>query len=563
MPTRTNAVRSRGSHADALTDRHPNHQTARRLALAAGLCVAGLMCTPKEAMAQGQLVYSQLGIINNSGSSQNEQTWAWGAPSIDADGTVAYRRGRAAYLAGISSITPVIEGGYTSTGQLIRVVDQADSSPRISDGVVYLASARLGGPYLYRSTDRSVETIISPGQLLDATTGARANPRAQNFGYMSAQGNRLTGVIDTLLPDDPYGISRPAIFRVDGQQTTLVTQLVDSIAPGTNQPFSIERNAFYSRPITPILDRQGRVIFTSYLNTYQTATRFTSGIWSHTADGSLTALYLPTPNTSDPVPDAFSGLSVNSQGDILFRTPTNGQYVRSNSTGALRQVSTSAAFSIPNNQTYSRGLLNDSGAVLSLVGASSVVNGVRTELAALTITHESGAQQVIARSGDRLPGFASLFFGAPSPVGSQIPTDSARVESFSSQRGFNSIAFGALTFNNLNQAVFLANFTDGTAFARLALVAYDPLGGLSTLAVTGRPLPALGLNQTIVSIDFIGDSNTTSGHATGLNDQGLVAFRASFNDGSSRLITVQLPTPGALTTLALASMLATRRRRAR
>lgn len=560
MPTRTETVRSCRSDANALNDRNPNQRIARRLGIAAGLCLAGLMCT-EHVMAQGQLVYQQLGLINTSGSSQSEQTWAWGAPNIDRDGTVAYRRGRSAYLAGINSITPVIEGGYTPTGQFIRVVDQSDRSPRITEGVVYLPSVWLGGPYLYRSIDRSIETMIAPGQLLDPTSGARVHPRAQNFGFMSAQGNRLTGVVDALLPDQPENLRRPAIFRIDGQQTTLVTQLFGTTAPGTEQPFLVDTTSFNTSPITPIMDRQGRVPFTSLLNTYQTPTRYAAGIWSHSPTGGLTALYLAAPNSADPVP--IGGISVNSQGDVLFSSTIGRQYVRSNATGALRLVSTSAASPSANVITSARGLINDSGSVLSSVTATYAVNGRRTDYAALIITSATGDQRLIARSGDLLPGSSSLFFGTPPLSGSSLPSDVAREESFGSQRGFNSIAFGSPAFNNAGQAVFYASFTDGTSLGQIALVAYDPIGGLTTLAAYGQPLSALGMAHTVTSIDFIGGSNTTSGHATGLNDQGLVAFRASFSDGSSRLITVQLPSPGALTTLALASIFAARRRRVR
>lgn len=514
-------------------------------------------------MAQGQLVYSQLGPVNTTGNPQLDQVRAYGAPSVDSNGSVAYRRfsvdGRSTYLANGVFISPAIIASLNPSSPDYAVMDQSFRSPLFTSGMVYAASRDLGGPYVYRSVNGVIETALRPNLPVDTSTGTVVTTVNGSLGQLAGQGTSLVASVMTRTPNDPTALYRPSLVRIDGTQPTLIASLGSTIAPGTNQTFALNSSVSV---LTPSMDPSGRVIFAADLANTNLASSFSSGIWAHSTSGGLTPLHLARTNTNDPRPTGPA--SVNAQGDIVFRTIAHNVYTRSNATGQIQLVNTRSALPPLAGATVHNTLINNSGEVLTVL--NTTLGGPNLgRLNALVLTSPTGDPRIIAQSDHQLPGFIDHSIGLlPPPAASTF--SGANEQLFSPRLGYTA-SFAEIAFNNLGQAAFFVHCESATNPNNLALLAYDPRGGLVTLALVGRPLPAslpsLTSTATVTEINFIGNTNTTSGYATGLNDRGLVAFRASFNDGSSRLITVQLPTPGALTTLALASLLATRRRRAR
>ena len=97
-----------------------------------------------------------------------------------------------------------------------------------------------------------------------------------------------------------------------------------------------------------------------------------------------------------------------------------------------------------------------------------------------------------------------------------------------------------------------------------ALYGWDPTGGLILVARTGDLLEVapgdLRRIDALTSLNALG-SGGEDGRVTGLSDNGLLAFRAQFIDGSSGVFVAQIPTPGAASLLGLATLSAARRRR--
>lgn len=104
------------------------------------------------------------------------------------------------------------------------------------------------------------------------------------------------------------------------------------------------------------------------------------------------------------------------------------------------------------------------------------------------------------------------------------------------------------------------------------LFAWDPEGGLMTVAYEGQEVQLASDDfRTIKFIDFAGsfangDNSSlpggTGGSSIGLNDQGLMAFGIRFEDGSSGVYTLRVPSPGSLMVVfGGCAFLASRRRR--
>jgi hypothetical protein len=524
------------------------------------IAAAGLMCST-QAFAQGQLVYSQLGPVNPPNPFVNS-TSPRSAPSLDADGRVAYLRStnsRSIYTALGDTIAPSILENRDTTSPDYRPIDSSGRSPLITLGTVYAAEISTTlGPRVYRNDNGVVQTILSPNQLLDAAAGTVVAGQSGPLGILAGHGNSLVVPLRTRTPNDPESLYRTSLIRIDGTQTTLISTMGLTAATGTTQQFATNSNP---RSANSLIDPTGRVYFSASLAQGTSGQQYTAGIWTHSLTGGMVPLYLARTNTNDPIPSG--AFSVNAQGDIAFRSTNNISYIRSNTTGELTPIQI-----LPgqpdtlNSVTRNLAVLNNNGQVLSSLSFSSSPSG---RAQAVVITDPTLGPRVIARSGDPLPGFAGMFMS----LSLNLPASGSDLPLFSPLLNTNSTAsFDQIALNNLGQAVFLGGGGSFGATTDLnALFAYDPRGGLVTLALVGQRLPAslpgLASTATVTEINFVGNANTTSGFATGLNDQGLVAFRASFSDGSSRLITVQLPSAGALTTLALASVFAARRRRVR
>ncbi|MBL0869098.1 MAG: hypothetical protein IBJ18_00810 [Phycisphaerales bacterium] len=517
-----------------------------------------------HAHAQGQLIYNQLGPVNLANPFFDLPSPS-SAPSLDADGRVAYSRWIASFgsihTALGNTITPAIVLNPDPSSADYRPMSFSRRSPLISNGTVYsinIDSNAAAGTRIYRNANGVVETILSPNQLLDAATGTIAAGQTNPVGTIAGQGQSLVVPLRTRTPNDPDSLNRTSLIRIDGSQTTLISTMGLTPAPGTTQQFA--SNAL-STSVRASMDPTGRVLFSTSLAAGASGQQFAAGIWSHTLAGGITPLYLARSNTADPVPTG--PLSVNAQGDIAFLSTDNNAYVYSASTGNVQPVSARAPFHPAPSSTIALNqvVLNNAGQVLSSVSLSSSPTG---RAQAIVITDPTLGSRVIARSGDPLPGFSGMVQSL-SVIGSSSAVD---LQLFSPRLSTNSVTyFDQIALNNAGQAAFMGGGSTGLSTELNALFAYDPQGGLVTLALVGRPLPTslpgLASSATVTQIDFIGNSNTTSGYATGLNDQGIVAFRAAFSDGSSRLITVQIPSPGALSTLALASLIVARRRRGR
>jgi MYXO-CTERM domain-containing protein len=95
-----------------------------------------------------------------------------------------------------------------------------------------------------------------------------------------------------------------------------------------------------------------------------------------------------------------------------------------------------------------------------------------------------------------------------------------------------------------------------------ALFGWDPVLGMQLIARTGDLFQvATGDERLVTSIGGIASSGGQDGRVRSLNDAGLLAFELDFADGSSGIFTATIPSPASLAPLALAALVARRRRR--
>jgi hypothetical protein len=124
--------------------------------------------------------------------------------------------------------------------------------------------------------------------------------------------------------------------------------------------------------------------------------------------------------------------------------------------------------------------------------------------------------------------------------------------------GTSFAGFGSLALNASSQAAFTASLTgDGMNDANNRGIWATDLGGSPQLIVREGDLleVAPGEFRTIHSLEFIAGSGNGDGRASGFNNRGQLAFRASFIDGSSGLFVsnvVAIPEPQSLVLFALA-----------
>lgn len=130
-----------------------------------------------------------------------------------------------------------------------------------------------------------------------------------------------------------------------------------------------------------------------------------------------------------------------------------------------------------------------------------------------------------------------------------------------------------MTLNERGQCMFVAGADFGSGENLTTLFAYDPIEGLNPIVYAGATLTVDGSPLIVSSFHVPGmlfnnpdpagqsGSGNQDGVRTYLNDLGQGVVTVSFTDGSTRVMTFTIPEPHAAAGLALAGMLACRKRR--
>jgi hypothetical protein len=217
--------------------------------------------------------------------------------------------------------------------------------------------------------------------------------------------------------------------------------------------------------------------------------------------------------------------------------------------------------------------INNAGEIAFAATLGTGVGGVDVDNDAGIWAHRDGALQLIAREGSPAPGLPSgVKFGSlwASPIlngtghtafsaslaGDGVTAANSRTI-FSEGRGalqpvartgsqapgtpdgaaFGDFVANGLALNGRGQAAFMGLLKiEGavTAANDRGLWAQDPAGMLQLIAREGDPLEvAPGDVRTIATLIYLAETGNEDGRASGFNDLGQLAFRATFTDGSS------------------------------
>jgi hypothetical protein len=146
----------------------------------------------------------------------------------------------------------------------------------------------------------------------------------------------------------------------------------------------------------------------------------------------------------------------------------------------------------------------------------------------------SGSLNLIAQSGNQAP-------GAPVGVTFAIATP-------------QSLLYPTIALNSLGQVAFSSGASDGS----VGIWGTDTAGQLREVVRTGDLLQiAPGDERTVVTLALLGGSGNSDGRPSGLADNGQLAFRASFADGSSGIFVSSVLATPEPSSLALALLAAT------
>lgn len=325
-----------------------------------------------------------------------------------------------------------------------------------------------------------------------------------------------------------------------------LTLLARTGTPAPGAPAGVNYGGFFEpKPI----NNAGQTAFFAFLTGTGVTTSNNAGLWSG-GPGSL-ALKARTGSQAPGVADGvnFAGLTspaLNGGGKIAFRGTLAGAAVTSaNDSGIWSEGSGSVALvAREGNQapgapsgahffSFDPPVFNDAGH--TAFTASLTGGGVSPGSNQGIWLEQSGNLALVARTGAQAPG---------APAG-------ANFNSFSFRRSMNSPAL-----NDAGQVAFLG-FLAGEAVTSnndLGLWATDVAGTLRLVFRKGDALKvAPGDFRTVSGLGFAYNTGNGDGRASGFNDRGQIAFRASFTDGSQGLfVTTVVPEPSALAMFSLA-----------
>ncbi len=431
-------------------------------------------------------------------------------------------------------------------------------APRLTAGSVYIANTTSSGQTLYRTTNGVTEALLVAGQTLPGLPSVRLLPNITPFYNLVAQGRSVAGTALT-----GAGASGTELFRIDGVQSTIIANQA-TVAPGTDgQPFraSGARNTTMGRSV--VMNRSGDVFFSASLHANGAGqTEYTSGIWRSSVEAGtgqhrVDPLVLFSGVNSGVNRPVSGAISVNAQGDVGF-SDGSALYVHRQSDGVTERRTVGELAGITSLGSSTSPLINNAQQLVTITQTSTWLGlGVGYASGSAMVMLDGTSTREIVRTGMTLPDAGQ--FRIASFVG---PSDGAIPNQFnvaSSDQGPLGYAI-----NNLGQVVMMVNVRDtqsGLPINQRALLAWDPQGGLVTLAIESEPLPRPGAwSGDVLFLNWVGGSNGMDGRSIGLNDDGVVTFSAGVGTGAG-VFTVTIPAPGAAVAFAGAVLVIGRRRR--
>jgi hypothetical protein len=461
------------------------------------------------------------------GETTGTQFTFFGAPSINVNGVVAFRS--QANQFGIFTGTP--------GGLITRVAVGSDLAPGLPAGSTF-ALFDENIPINSQGEVAFTSVYNDPTHPNGGRRGAWSNP-ARNFqniitvddplvehnhgGRFNSFGTNTNPLVLTNTGISAYtawtstfpGVGSWGIWAGVTKDTTVKVALQDDPAP------TLAADTFFDRIDYPVINSSGVLAFHATVKGAGTGIYDKDVIWAGTA-GHLQPIarsFSISPGITSRF-SAFYPPDISSTGKVAFHASLDstspfpqrdGIWV--GTAGNLKLIARSGTEAAgTGGATFSRSfsdpLVNANGTVsftdtLDLVGSvtTSNYNGLWTGIDSNNLT-------LVARTGDQAPG---------TPEGVQ----------------FSSSDF-AHVLNNLGQIAFTASLAGSgvTSNNDTGLWVYDPTKGTQLVAREGQTIEvAPGLSKTIASIALRTGASSGDGRATSLNDNGQLAFTASFTGG--------------------------------
>ena len=467
--------------------------------------------------------------IPGASSGVGFSSFVFSLPSLNESGQVAFN------IAPNRENSSIIGGLFRSepSGELTTVIFAEDQVPGVDAG---LTLGDISAPTL----NNAGQTSFS-GQVLGLTDGLEFDDFFITLSEGSGNGlDRLLSVGMTFQGGTIASRGRSA-FNDAGQSAAFVNFDLFGGSPSDvaillGRPGSLglvvqtgdqapNSSATFAELTSPVLSNSGQVAFTAELDGTGVSAANNEAVYRGGA-GTLA----PVAREGDPAPGAGSGVvfgdfafgtvGLNNADQVAFRADlrgtgvddTNDSAIFSEGSGALTLVArtgeqaadlaSGVVFSIFRNPT-----INHSGQTTFLAFLSG--SGVNTDNDCAIFSGDSTTLDLIARSGDLVPGADSAVFDRLTAPGT----------------------------NALGQVAFTA-FLDGPNVSSLngntrGIYATNLDGQLNKVARTGDTIEVNGELRTIRSLSFQPGTGNEDGEASGFNDEGQLVFSAAFTDDSS------------------------------
>jgi hypothetical protein len=462
----------------------------------------------------------------------------------------------------------------------VRQLVSGSTSP---DGSAYTAflstSLNNAGQYAFRDSSKFYAKIGSSVGLIAAVGAAAPGAGGATFSSLSTPGPSFNEAGQTVV-----------LGTLTGSGVVTTGSGINSTGIWSGQPGSVSLTVRRNDPTNVADTNVGAIDSTNILFNNNSKLAFTATLQSST---------ITIPSGTSTGTDQAVISNRNGSMDIVARrgglAPTGVSGEAYKTIGA-----TSIAAAVTNGGMS----FNDAG---NIVFSSSLRNSAGADTVMGLFTDVSGSMTAIARGGNALPtsagmsgvswgtGFSSVMmnhsgkiaFVASGLTGTGV-TSSNNAGIFTSEGGVistiaraGSPALGTPTgvsysttftqgpiMNAAGQVAWLSQLTGTgvTTSNNSALYATDPQGVLYLIARTGNTFEvAPGDVRTVKKIAFIsnGGSSGEDGRPTVFNDSGMLLYQLDFTDLSSSLVVTQIPSPSGTGLLALAGLVAARRRRSR
>lgn len=405
----------------------------------------------------------------------------------------------------------------------------------------FLFSAQLFGvnnAAVYVQRPDGIELIGQQGTPVPGMAGEQFEslaPRAANANGVAVLGANLQGPGVTEL-------NRGIAFRYDGAQITPLIRQGD-LLPGINLP---------ADRIAPLaVTNQGDVLSTMASRSFSEVVD--RGIWVLRANGqsiNIVPTGLIMPGTGSSLLQSVSAVQSSRNGDVAFSgqvsgdTNTNTALWRRTTDGTMKMIVRAgsavpgiAGWSVEGEQTNNTDLRAHSigqsgrGVFMAQMGPTNDRRGT------IATFDASGAVQIVAREEEGLVG-TSLVLGNASPFFTNV---NARDQ------------FAMLL--QLHQAGTIGGFIP-------ALYAWDPSAGLLRIAGVGDAITfADGVTRTVTFVSLTRNDLSSFELSRGsLFDNGELLVQMGFSNGTSGLVSVFVPAPGAAALLMIGAFCTSNRR---